>query len=154
MKSLTLLVLSAVVILFSGPGGPGLRATEQKAVKVEFRRAESEPAKGLKEAKVEGRNEKVYLHDKAELTNEDIASANVEEVELRGVALEFRFTRAGQKKLAKLTEEHLNKPLAILVDGSVIAAPIIRSKLTDRAVISGKFKRAELERIAKSLNEK
>jgi len=38
--------------------------------------------------------------------------------------------------------------VAILIDGSVVMAPVVRAPIGDSAVISGKYTRAEAERIA------
>jgi len=126
---------------------------EKRRVKVEFRKAETKPADGLTEAKAQGREEKIYLHKKAELTNEDIAEARPAEA-AGAPALEIIFTKEGSKKIAALTEGHLEKPLAILADGKVIAAPIVRAKVSERAVIVGKFTQEEIDRFVKGINGK
>ena len=126
----------------------------KEAVKVEFRRAESKPAEGLKEATVAGTTDKVYLHKQADLTNKDIAKAT-EEPDLPGrPAIMFFFTKEGAKKMENLTEKHKGKPLAILVDGKVICAPIIQSKLSDRALITGLGTAEEVKKIVKGINGK
>lgn len=94
---------------------------------------------------MEGSEDKIYLHKEAVLTSTDIADVRVAAVEQ--TAVELTFTDEGKKKLAKATEEHLGKALAIVVDGKVIAAPNIRAKIADRALISVSTK-AEAERIA------
>jgi len=124
---------------------------EKPAVKIEFRLAEREPAPGLQEATVEGTTTKVYLHKDAGVTNADIAEARVEAEGSPRVALTL--TEAGKEKVAKLTGSHQGKPIAILVDGKVIAAPTVRDKITGNAVISVKTKE-EAERIAKGLQAK
>ena len=79
-------------------------------VKVEFRRAESKPGKGLEEAMVEGKKEKVYLYENAELTNQDIDSATVEDYgSMKEYLVQVMFTKEGSKKIAKLSKEHLHK---------------------------------------------
>jgi len=54
--------------------------------------------------------------------------------------------------MAKLSKEHLHKPVALLIDGKVISAPIISSELTNSCIIAGNFKKVEAERIAKLLS--
>jgi preprotein translocase subunit SecD len=39
----------------------------------------------------------------------------------------------------------------ILIDGEVVAAPVVRSAVGDSAVISGDFSRSEAERIAEGI---
>ena len=42
--------------------------------------------------------------------------------------------------MKKISEEHRNKPLAILVDGKVLSAPVIKSVIADGKVqLTGKF---------------
>jgi preprotein translocase subunit SecD len=38
--------------------------------------------------------------------------------------------------------------MAVLIDGAVVMAPVVRSPITDSAVITGNFTQAEAERIA------
>jgi preprotein translocase subunit SecD len=140
----------AFLISASAQESPLLAAPEPK-VKVELRRAETEPAEGLTEATVEGTKRKVYLHKEAEITNEDIASAKVVADEGKDPFIEITFTKAGQKKIAKLTRDHKDKPLAILVDDKVISAPLVKSEISEKANITGKFTKDEAERIVKGL---
>lgn len=130
------------------------KPAEKSRVKVEFRRAESTPAEGLIEATVVGSDTKVYLHKSPDLTNKDLAEATISEDSEGNPCLGVVFTSDGGKKMAKLSEEHLSKPLAILVDGKVVSAPIIRAKVSQRAVIAGIFTKAEIERLVKEINAK
>ena len=126
----------------------------QAAVKFEVRRAESKPAEGLTEAKVEGTDKKVYLHREVELTNEDIAGAKAVTDESKANIVEVELTKEGRQKLARVTKAHQGKPLAILVDGKVVAAPVVRDEITGDARISGNFSKEEAERIAKGIKGK
>jgi len=132
----------------------GDKPADKPRVKVEIRRAESEPADGLSEATVAGTNDKVYLHKSAELTNEDIAEARAAVDGQQKPVVEIVFTKEGAKKMAKLSEQHQNKHLAILVDGKVISAPIIRARISERALIAGKFTKDDVEKLAKEINGK
>ena len=124
------------------------------AVKFEVRRAERKPAEGLTEAKVEGTDTKVYLHKEVELTNEDIAGAKAVTDESKANIVEVELTKEGRQKLARVTKAHQGKPLAILVDGKVVAAPVVRDEITGHARISGNFTKEEAERIAKGIKGK
>src|SRR5262245_25145411 len=101
-------------------------------VRVEFRRAETRPAEGLIEAVVGGGKEKVYLYKDVSLTNKDISQARVDEDVLGRPAIQFFLTKDGAEKMAKLSEIHQDKPVAFLVDGKVLTAPILMGKLTDK----------------------
>ena len=135
-------------------GMVSLAPAAESPPKLELRRAETKPAEGLTEAKVAGSDEKVYLRKEAEVTEKDVTQAQA--VEHKGTfVIEIVLTKEGQKKLAKLTEEHVDKPLAILVDGKVIAAPVVRDKVPgEKAIITGNFTKEEAEKIAKGIKDK
>ena len=54
--------------------------------------------------------------------------------------------------MRQATAEHIGRPVAILIDGTVVMAPIVRSPIGDSAVISGQFTREEAERIAAGID--
>jgi preprotein translocase subunit SecD len=127
---------------------------EKPAVKVEFRLAEDEPAKGLKEAIIEGTEKRVYLHKKAELTNEDIAEARGNILEDRTLAIAILFTAEGKKKIEKLSKENLHKRLAIIIDGKVVVAPVLNGVISERALIRDIPTFEEVERIVNAIDKK
>src|SRR5262245_10763329 len=147
--------LAAVCLGFAGFSPARADEQEKPKIKFELRRAETKPADGLTPAEVPGGKDKIYLHKASDVTNEDVASASV------GVSpqtfkpvIEILFTKDGAKKVEKLSEEHIDKPLAIMVDGKVIGAPVIKAKFTDKAQITGEFTKKEAEKIAKALGGK
>jgi preprotein translocase subunit SecD len=92
--------------------------------------------------------QKVYLSPVAVLTNADIAFARVTTSSDRP-AVEITFTKEGAKKFADITAANLNKPLGILVDGTLVSAPTIRETITGgKAIITGNFSVDEAKRIA------
>ncbi len=90
-----------------------------------------------------GREESFYLlKSSAELTGAYLTNARVEigraETGLPYVSLEFN--PEGTKIFAKVTELNIDKHLAIVLDGVVQSAPVIRSRILDgRAIIEGNF---------------
>jgi preprotein translocase subunit SecD len=131
------------------------RPDEKAPPKFEVRRAEAKPAEGLTEAAVAGTSEKVYLHKDVALTAKDVAGAAVTRDGAGNPAVGVTFTEEGTKKFAKLTEEHKGKRLAILVEGKVISAPVINDKVTGgKAMISGRFTKEEVEKLAKAISGK
>jgi preprotein translocase subunit SecD len=127
---------------------------DEKKVVVEFRLAEIKPADGLTEATIEGTTDKVYLHKKADATNADIARASVGVDNALNPCIDIVFTDAGAKKMAAASEKHRDKPLAIMVNGKVMSAPRIREKFSDRAQITGKFTKEEVEKLVEAINAK
>jgi preprotein translocase subunit SecD len=127
---------------------------DEKKVVVEFRRAETNPADGLAEAVIAGTTQKVYIPKKADATGSDIAEAKATLDPGGSPAIDIVFTKEGAKKMAALTEKHLDKPLAILINGKVVSAPVVRVKLSERAQIQGTFTQEEIEKLVKAINEK
>jgi preprotein translocase subunit SecD len=131
------------------------RPLDDPKIKIEFRRAEYDPAEGLTEAKEEGSNLKVYLHRLAELTNEDIAEIRKGKDASGKPIIEINFTKAGAKKMEKLTsKERLRKPLALLVDGQLILAPRINAQISDKCVINANFTAEQVDQLIKKFSGK
>ncbi len=123
-------------------------------VTLQFRPGSYTPAPGLTEMTVVGSDQKVYLSQEVVLSNEDVKSARVV-LEPHGARIDLVFTKAGTERFARVTENNLMKPIAILVDGQVFSAPIVRTKIRGgRAVISGSFSEQEARRIADGITGK
>jgi len=68
-----------------------------------------------------------------------------------GVSIEFK--DSGREKFAKLTRENLQKPIAILLDGQVLTAPVVQTEIADgKAIITGSFTPKEAKNMAIQLN--
>ena len=120
-------------------------------VEMETRAASRAPADGLTEMVVQGWDDTVYVAEQVLLANEDIASAGVV-AGPDGPRVEIVFTEAGAQRLAAATREHLSECLAILIDGHVVCAPVVRSEITGgRALITGRFTEDEARRIVGGL---
>jgi len=121
---------------------------QKAAVSVEFRTASQSPAPGLTEMMAAGSEQPVYVSGNVLLSNDSVKSARMVPSPY-GPQIEIVFTKAGTEIFARATEQHLMKPIAILVDGKLISAPIVRDRISGgRAVISGKFTEQEAKRIA------
>jgi preprotein translocase subunit SecD len=121
----------------------------QAAIRFEIRMAESEPAPGLQKAKVAESDRYVYLHNEVVVSNNDIAAVQV--VQAGGPSqygISVKLNAAGADKMRQATEAHIGKPLAILLDGQVIMAPVVRSSVGGAAMITGHYTRPEAQRIA------
>jgi preprotein translocase subunit SecD len=117
---------------------------------LEVRLAETEPATGLDAATVPGSNNKIYMHDQRVITNNDVVQARV--VEGKGqFSIAITLTASGAARMASATAKHVGKPLAIIVNGDVIAAPTVRAQIGSEAMITGDFTLVEAERIAAGL---
>lgn len=88
-----------------------------------------------------------------DLTGEDLETVAIGEDKSGQPAFTITFKTGpdGRTKMGKLTEENLDRPLAIIVSGRVILAPIIKSKIEKEAVITGVFSRDELQALCSDL---
>jgi preprotein translocase subunit SecD len=139
----------AVGSRFWSGGGATLHAA---AVRFEVRLAETAFAPGLRPAPIVGSAGVIYLHPETVVTNDDILrSTVVPSGNGPGFGVAVTFTAAGAGRMERATASHLNAPLALLVDGDVIAAPTLRSPISTSAIVSGNFTQAEAQRIAKGM---
>jgi preprotein translocase subunit SecD len=121
-------------------------------VRFEVKLAEEKPAAGLLEAKVPGTDRSVYLHAEVIVTNSDISRAYIIQVEHSSqynVGVEFN--PSGTEKIGAATAKHIGQPVAILLDGQVVMAPIVRAQIGESAVITGGFSKTEAEKIVKGI---
>ena len=118
-------------------------------VSIEFRLVKNAPAPGFTETKTTGPNQEVYyIADKAEMTEADIKGVKVD-FSMQGLPqFGILFTDEGAKKLAEVTQSHLNERMAIIVDGKLFASPVIKEKISGPQLqMSGMFTEAEIRRI-------
>jgi hypothetical protein len=118
----------------------------QAAVRFEVRLAEQNPAPGLKEAK-DPSGETVYLHNDVIVTNSDIAQAKV--IPQPGgsqYAILVTFKPAAARKMHTVTEKNIGKRMAILIDGEIATAPMVREATGELAKIDS-YTREEAEKI-------
>ena len=95
------------------------------------------------------RGSRVYLLEKeAKVTGADLQDARESRDEMGAPAVSFEFNRNGASRFGRLTEQNIGKQLAIVLDKQVQSAPVIRSKITDRGQISGRFTTQEAKDLA------
>jgi len=148
--------LTVLALVLTGTAGAVLSALPlnlpalvlQGATALEVRLAESSPAAGLVEAVVEGSNQKIYMRPESIVTSADVTRAQVVGAGGGRYSVGVAFTAAASNRLAESTKIHMGRPVAILLNGRVIAAPVVRSMIRDSAVITGDFSKAEADRIA------
>jgi len=126
-------------------------STAQAAVRFEVRLAENQAAAGLDTARV-APNRVIYLHRDAIVTNADVATSRV----VPGATpsqfwIDVRLNDAGAQKMREATTNHIGRPVAILIDGDVVAVPTVKSPISAAAMISGDFTRADADRIVNGM---
>ena len=150
-RTVALLVTAVLLAVVGSLAGSRLwqgSVVVQAQMRFEVRLAEDRPGDGLVETQIDGSDQVAYLHPEIVVTNGDIAQSSV--VPGNGPAefwISVEFTPAGTQKMRQATAEHVGRPVAILIDGEVVAAPRLRSPISTSAVISGDFGRAEAETI-------
>jgi preprotein translocase subunit SecD len=151
LATVTVMIIATVAVgsRIWSQGGATLQAA---AVRLEVRLAEDHPTVGLREARVSGSDRVVYLHEEIIVTNGDIAQSRVVQGDSPshfGVGMEFN--AAGTQKMRQATANHVGRPVAFLIDGDVVTAPVLRSPISASAVISGDYTKAEAERIVNGI---
>ena len=84
-----------------------------------------------------------------------IRSVNVSQNGSSGLpAINIELSEEGKELFAAITKENLNKRLAIVMNGQLHEAPVIRSEITDgKAQITGNFTAEEAQALAAKINE-
>jgi len=117
----------------------------------ELRLAYVEPGADRAEHTIPGTEHKVYVATEPFASISDVSAAQAIEDASGQPAIEITFAPDSAKRIEKITQQHLSKPLAILVDGKLLNAPTIRERVTSAAVITGRFSREEAERIVQKI---
>lgn len=123
------------------------------AVRFEVRLAETAPAPGLREAPVGAQPRIVYLHEETIVTNDHIARVAVTPMGAN-FAVEVALSPTGAARLREATRGHVDRPIALMLDGLVVMAPTVRSEIGEVGRISGDFSREEAEHLARALTSR
>jgi preprotein translocase subunit SecD len=121
------------------------------AVRFEVRLAEDQPMPGLVVAQLADSGRVIYLHPEMVVGNDDVAQSWVSPDGPRGFAVAVRLLPAGAERMRQATSNHVGRPVAILIDGVVVVAPVVRSPIGESATINGHYTREEAERIAEGI---
>jgi len=98
----------------------------------------------------DGKPTSYYLVSKfAEVSGKDLRDAYVTIDETkRAPVVNFRFTSEGGDKFYELTNNNINKRLAVVLDGVIITAPNINTGIHDQGYIEGRFSIDEAKQLA------
>ncbi len=157
MRVIVLLGLSLLVTACeTAPVTPGAVQGGPRRVSLQFFLVYEDPGANVVERKVEATGETVYLAAQSELTENDIAWAEMHTDPITGRASVLtHFTIAGADRLAALTGRNTGRRLAIVLDGRIIATPLITMPIRDgRAVIEGFRSSSEAKQVADSLGRR
>jgi TonB family protein len=122
----------------------------QSGARLEIRLAEAAPAAGLKGTSVPGSDRQVYLHATTLATDADVTSARV--VDMGGhFGIDVRFSNQASARIRTATPAHVGKPVAIVLNGTVVSAPTLKAPTSDNAFITGNFTSASAQELAATL---
>ncbi|MBN1356324.1 protein translocase subunit SecD [bacterium] len=89
-----------------------------------------------------------YLLEKeAEVTGADLDSVRVDRDDYGQWAVAFTLSRDGGKRFARLTQDNMDRQLAIVLDGKVQSAPVIRARISRNGQITGDFTFEEAKKL-------
>ena len=128
MKSKSFVIVGAIVTLLAGV----LNGQNP----VEIRAAASTAVSGWQQMSSPS-GSTIWVAPEVPLTSRDIARAEARTLPDGGPAVAIVMTDDGAKKMASLTSSQVNKPIALLLDGTVIWAPTVRSTIDKEAVLTG-----------------
>lgn len=98
----------------------------------------------------------LYLKNpkKTNLSGEDLRQSQVTFDRNTGQpVVQIQFTEAGTKKFAEITSRNISKPVAMVLDDTVISAPLVNEAITQGdAVISGNFSTDQAKQLSVQLN--
>ena len=81
-----------------------------------------------------------YLLRKAAIvTGRDLRTARRGQGQFGEAVVNFYLNPSGGDNFAEFTSTHIGEPAAIVLDGNVISAPVIRSRIRDEGYIEGNF---------------
>ena len=92
----------------------------------------------------------IWVSPTITLTAADVERAETRQSPETGPAVAVLFTDAGAKKMEALSSGQVNKPIALMLDGKVIWAPIVRGAMGKEALLTGGINGlspAELQRL-------
>ena len=83
------------------------------------------------------------VQNKIEITGEHLTRVFPDTKDIKPV-IGFEFDQTGRSKFGRLTERNIGKPLAIILDGTLYSAPIIRDRIPGKGIIEGNFTQEEV----------
>ena len=117
---------------------------KKEAPLLEIRLGESEKTEGFKKMEIRGTKKTILVSLKSVVSDQHIKKIRIDSIGGHETVT-ITFTKEGSKRLSEATGAHLNKPLALLLDGEVIIAPILSSSVSSSIQISAKFTREDIK---------
>ena len=128
MKSKSFVIVGAIVTLLAGV----LNGQNP----VEIRAAAATAVSGWQQMSAPG-GETIWVAPEARLTSADIARAEARNDPQAGPSISMVLTDEGARKMAALSAAQDHKPIALLLDGKVIWAPIVKGSIGKEVRLTG-----------------
>ena len=106
-----------------------------QAPQFSIRAASAEPVDGWNRMELDGRA--VWVSPTVSLTSADIAKAEPATMPDGKKAIGIEFNDAGADKMRRLSAAQMNKLIAMVLDGRLIWAPLVRSEIGKQGMITG-----------------
>jgi preprotein translocase subunit SecD len=103
---------------------------------VEIRAASSSAVAGWQQMASPG-GDPLWVAPTIELTSADIERAEAQTSADAGPAIAITLTDEGARKMSALSASQTNKPIALLLDGQVIWAPVVRGSIGKQVRLTG-----------------
>lgn len=84
----------------------------------------------------------------AAVTGRDIRTARPSRSQHNEPMIQFSLTPQAGEAFGRATGENIGSSLAIVLDGKVVSAPVIQSRITDEGIIQGAFTEEEVRELA------
>jgi len=91
------------------------------------------------------------LEKRRVITGRDLKSANPSRGQFGQPVVQFLLTAEGAQLFGKATGDNVGRGLAIVLDGKVVSAPRINSRITDSGIIEGSFSDQEVQDLVTTL---
>jgi preprotein translocase subunit SecD len=85
------------------------------------------------------------------ITGRDLKSANTSVGQFNQPVVAFHLSGDGARLFGDATGANVGRGLAIILDGKVVSAPVINSRITDSGVIEGSFTQQEVQDLVTTL---
>lgn len=88
----------------------------------------------------------VLVQNKIAISGEHLSKIYTERKGIEPV-VGFEFDATGKSKFGQITERNIGKPLAIILDGTLYSAPVIRDRIPGQGIIEGNFTQDEVNEL-------
>jgi preprotein translocase subunit SecD len=158
-------VFSCVIVARGGPAPPGPVFQMRQVVAQGQQRPEPENAEKMILVITNSATGRTYediywvnktvLIDQSDLQTTTVATSTPATGNDPGKPeIDVVFTPKGSKRLAEVTRQSINKRLAIIINGRIVSAPMIRTEIPGgTAVISGNFTKSEATELSNKINQ-